>query len=58
VHNHEVRLAAIIRRLRLGDAAEQAELNADDLTAINTAAAQITVVGERYPEAMQRMVDR
>jgi aryl-alcohol dehydrogenase-like predicted oxidoreductase len=33
-------------------------LTADDLEAIDTASAQITVVGERYPEAMQRMIDR
>ena len=35
----------------------RSELTADDLTAIETAAA-ITVQGERYPEAMQRMIDR
>jgi hypothetical protein len=36
----------------------RSELTADDLTAIDTAAAAITVQGERYPEAMQRMIDR
>lgn len=36
----------------------KSELTADDLTAIDTAAAAITVQGERYPEAMQRMIDR
>jgi aryl-alcohol dehydrogenase-like predicted oxidoreductase len=34
------------------------ELTADDLAEINTAAAAITVEGDRYPEAMQRMIDR
>ena len=33
-------------------------LTADDLGAIDTAAAGITVQGERYPEAMQKMIDR
>ncbi len=34
------------------------ELTADDLAAIDTAASEIAVQGERYPEAMQRMIDR
>jgi aryl-alcohol dehydrogenase-like predicted oxidoreductase len=34
------------------------ELTADDLAEIDTAAAAITVEGDRYPEAMQRMIDR
>ena len=34
------------------------ELTTSDLDAIDTAAAAITVVGDRYPEAMQRMIDR
>lgn len=34
------------------------DLTADDLAAIDTAAATITVQGDRYPEAMQRMIDR
>jgi aryl-alcohol dehydrogenase-like predicted oxidoreductase len=33
-------------------------LTTDDLAAITSAADEITVVGERYPEAMQRMIDR
>jgi aryl-alcohol dehydrogenase-like predicted oxidoreductase len=38
--------------------AARLQLTADDLADIDKAAAEITVVGERYPEAMQRMVDR
>jgi aryl-alcohol dehydrogenase-like predicted oxidoreductase len=38
--------------------AVQIELTTGDLHAIDTAAAQIRVVGDRYPEAMQRMIDR
>jgi aryl-alcohol dehydrogenase-like predicted oxidoreductase len=38
--------------------AVQVELTTSDLDAIDTAAAQIRVVGDRYPEAMQRMIDR
>jgi aryl-alcohol dehydrogenase-like predicted oxidoreductase len=34
------------------------DLTPDDLATINAAADQITVVGDRYPEAMQRMIDR
>ena len=34
------------------------QLTAEDLAHIDTTSARITVVGERYPEAMQRMVDR
>jgi aryl-alcohol dehydrogenase-like predicted oxidoreductase len=33
-------------------------LSADDLSEIDSAAAQIAIQGERYPEAMQRMIDR
>ena len=33
-------------------------LTTGDLDAIDTAATAITVVGDRYPEAMQRMIDR
>ena len=36
----------------------EVDLTADDLAAIDTAAAEITVLGDRYPEAMQRMIDR
>jgi aryl-alcohol dehydrogenase-like predicted oxidoreductase len=34
------------------------QLTADDIAHIDTTSARITVVGERYPEAMQRMIDR
>jgi aryl-alcohol dehydrogenase-like predicted oxidoreductase len=34
------------------------ELTSGDLAAIDAAASGITVVGARYPEAMQRMIDR
>jgi aryl-alcohol dehydrogenase-like predicted oxidoreductase len=34
------------------------ELTPADLAAISAAADEITVVGDRYPEAMQRMIDR
>ncbi len=48
------------RRERLEEnlGALQVDLTADDLAAIDTAAAEITVLGDRYPEAMQRMIDR
>ena len=36
----------------------EVDLTADDLAAIDAAAAEITVQGDRYPEAMQRMIDR
>ena len=38
--------------------AADVELTADDLAEIDTASARITVVGERYPEVMHRMIDR
>jgi len=47
-----------LERLEENLGALQVDLTTDDLTAIDTAAAQITVQGERYPEAMQRMIDR
>jgi len=39
-------------------AAAGVELTIDDLEEIQSAAAQITAQGERYPEAAQRMIDR
>jgi len=39
-------------------AAADVELTIDDLEEIQSAAAQITAQGERYPEAAQRMIDR
>jgi aryl-alcohol dehydrogenase-like predicted oxidoreductase len=47
-----------LERLTENLGAVQVELSADDLAAIDDAAAAITVVGARYPEAMQRMIDR
>ncbi len=47
-----------LERLEENLGAAQVELTAGDLDAIDTATAQIQVVGDRYPEAMQRMIDR
>ena len=47
-----------LERLEENLGALQVQLSTDDLAAIDTAAAEITVVGARYPEAMQRMIDR
>jgi aryl-alcohol dehydrogenase-like predicted oxidoreductase len=47
-----------IERLEENLGAADLDLSADDLTDINTAAAAIAVVGERYPEAMARMINR
>jgi len=47
-----------LERLDENLGALQVELTTSDLDAIDTAAAQIRVVGDRYPEAMQRMIDR
>jgi aryl-alcohol dehydrogenase-like predicted oxidoreductase len=47
-----------LERLEENLGAVQVELTASDVAAIDTAAAEITVVGDRYPEAMQRMIDR
>ena len=47
-----------LERLEENLGAVQVELTTSDLKAIDTAAAQIRVVGDRYPEAMQRMIDR
>jgi aryl-alcohol dehydrogenase-like predicted oxidoreductase len=47
-----------LERLTENLGALQVELSAEDLAAIDDAAAAITVVGARYPEAMQRMIDR
>ena len=47
-----------LERLEENLGAAQAELTTSDLGAIDTAATQIRVVGDRYPEAMQRMIDR
>ena len=47
-----------LERLEENLGALKVQLTSGDLAAINTAAAEITVTGDRYPEAMQRMVDR
>jgi aryl-alcohol dehydrogenase-like predicted oxidoreductase len=47
-----------LERLDENLGATDIHLTADDLTAIDTAAAAITVQGDRYPEAMQKMIDR
>ncbi|MEU4421057.1 aldo/keto reductase [Actinoplanes sp. NPDC024001] len=47
-----------VQRLAENVAAADLELTADDLAEINEAAAKITVEGDRYPENMQRMIDR
>jgi aryl-alcohol dehydrogenase-like predicted oxidoreductase len=47
-----------LERLEENLGAAQVELTADDLAAIEAAAAGITVQGDRYPEAMQHMIDR
>jgi aryl-alcohol dehydrogenase-like predicted oxidoreductase len=47
-----------VERLEENLGAVDVKLTPGDLTAISAAADEITVVGDRYPEAMQRMVDR
>lgn len=45
-------------RLEENVRAASIELSREDLRDIESAASQITVEGERYPEALQRMIDR
>ena len=47
-----------LQRLEENLGAVDLRLTADDLAEIDTAAAEITLQGDRYPEAMQRMIDR
>jgi len=47
-----------IERLDENLGAAELDLTADDVAELSAAAANITVEGERYPEAMQRMIDR
>ena len=47
-----------LERLEENLGAVDVKLTPVDLAAISAAADEITVVGDRYPEAMQRMVDR
>jgi aryl-alcohol dehydrogenase-like predicted oxidoreductase len=47
-----------IERLEENLGSVDLQLTSDDLAEIDTAAAAITVQGDRYPEAMQQMIDR
>jgi aryl-alcohol dehydrogenase-like predicted oxidoreductase len=47
-----------LERLEENLGAADLDLTDDDVAQLDEASAQITVVGERYPEAMQRMIDR
>jgi aryl-alcohol dehydrogenase-like predicted oxidoreductase len=47
-----------LERLEENIGAADVNLTADDLRDIDTAAAQISVHGERYPEQLQRLIDR
>jgi aryl-alcohol dehydrogenase-like predicted oxidoreductase len=47
-----------LHRLEENLGATDVELTPEDLSEIDQATAQITVQGERYPEAMQRLIDR
>jgi aryl-alcohol dehydrogenase-like predicted oxidoreductase len=47
-----------LERLEENLGAANLQLSADDLAQIDAAAGQITVEGARYPEAMQRLIDR
>ncbi len=47
-----------MHRLEENIGAAQIDLTSDDLREIENAASKITVQGDRYPEQMQRMIDR
>ena len=47
-----------IERLEENLGAADLDLTAQDVAQLDDASAQIQIVGERYPEAMQRMIDR
>ena len=47
-----------LERLEENLGAADVQLSADDLAEIDAAADKITVVGDRYPEAMQQMINR
>ena len=47
-----------LERLEENLGAARLALTAEDVAELDEASAQIQVVGERYPEAMQRMIDR
>jgi aryl-alcohol dehydrogenase-like predicted oxidoreductase len=47
-----------IERLEENLGAAELQLTSEDLVRLDEASAHIQIVGERYPEAMQRMIDR
>jgi aryl-alcohol dehydrogenase-like predicted oxidoreductase len=47
-----------LERLDENLGATDLHLTADDLSELDTASASVQVVGDRYPEAMQKMIDR
>lgn len=47
-----------LTRLEENIGAAQVTLDADDLTELDEASTQVKIVGERYPEAMQQMINR
>jgi aryl-alcohol dehydrogenase-like predicted oxidoreductase len=47
-----------LERLEENLASTEVELTPEDLAALDTASASVPVQGDRYPEAMQRMIDR
>ena len=47
-----------LHRLEENNGAASVELTSDDLRQIDAAASQIAVQGARYPEALQKLVDR
>jgi aryl-alcohol dehydrogenase-like predicted oxidoreductase len=47
-----------IERLNENIGAASIEFNADDLYEIETAAAKIKPIGDRYPEASSRLIDK
>jgi aryl-alcohol dehydrogenase-like predicted oxidoreductase len=47
-----------ISRLEENIGAASVELSADDLAELDVASTAVKIVGDRYPEAMQRMIDR
>ena len=47
-----------LERLEENLGATELDLDADDLAELDAASASVTIQGERYPEAMARMIDR
>jgi aryl-alcohol dehydrogenase-like predicted oxidoreductase len=47
-----------IERLRENTAAADVRLSEQDLAELDDASSQVAIVGERYPEAMQQLIDR